>query len=206
MEVTCVDACALRSVKRRPGWPAALACELVAFVFLIFITRRPPGAAQTVTLPAESSAPATTTLVTWTLYLPIIWGGAPTIWKPAVSTTWQWQLDTPVDLSYNAQVYDIDLFDNDAGVVAALHAEAAGSSATSAPAVGKTGGPTPTSSRRTSSARTTRVGPARSGWTSAGSTCWRRSCAPGWTSAGPRGSTPSSRTTSTGTPTTPASR
>ncbi len=47
------------------------------------------------------------------------------IWRPAPGTTWQWQLDTPVDESVNAQVFDIDLFENDATVVAALHAKGA---------------------------------------------------------------------------------
>lgn len=44
------------------------------------------------------------------------------MWTPAPGTTWQWQLTTPVDLSVAAAVYDIDLFDNDQKVVAALHA------------------------------------------------------------------------------------
>jgi hypothetical protein len=42
-------------------------------------------------------------------------------WIPAPYTTWQWQLTTPVDTSVAAQMYDIDLFDNSAAVVAALH-------------------------------------------------------------------------------------
>ncbi len=43
-------------------------------------------------------------------------------WRPAVGLTWQWQLsEPPVDLSVAAQVYDIDLFDNDAAVVEKLH-------------------------------------------------------------------------------------
>ncbi|MHB0989298.1 MAG: endo alpha-1,4 polygalactosaminidase [Bellilinea sp.] len=45
-------------------------------------------------------------------------------WKPLVSLRWQWQLsDMPVDLSMDADMYDIDLFDNDASVIAALHAQ-----------------------------------------------------------------------------------
>ena len=36
---------------------------------------------------------------------------------------WQVQLSTPVDRSVNVPVYDIDGFDNDASVVAALHAQ-----------------------------------------------------------------------------------
>jgi hypothetical protein len=43
-------------------------------------------------------------------------------WHPAPGTTWQWQLTGVVDQSYNVQMYDIDVFDNDASVVAALHA------------------------------------------------------------------------------------
>ncbi len=43
-------------------------------------------------------------------------------WKPPVVLSWQWQLTTPVDLSVGAQMYDIDLYSNDATVVAALHA------------------------------------------------------------------------------------
>ncbi|MEK7311763.1 MAG: endo alpha-1,4 polygalactosaminidase [Chloroflexota bacterium] len=46
------------------------------------------------------------------------------IWIPAPNTTWQWQLtDPPVDQSFDVDVYDIELFDNDASVVAALHAQ-----------------------------------------------------------------------------------
>lgn len=44
-------------------------------------------------------------------------------WKPALNTSWQWQLTTPVDQSADAAMYDIDLFDNDASVVASLHAQ-----------------------------------------------------------------------------------
>ncbi len=42
-------------------------------------------------------------------------------WHPALNTSWQWQLNTPVDQAVPASLYDIDLFDNDASVVAALH-------------------------------------------------------------------------------------
>jgi hypothetical protein len=43
-------------------------------------------------------------------------------WVPAPHTTWQWQLTGAVDQSVDAQMFDIDLFDNSASVVAALHA------------------------------------------------------------------------------------
>jgi hypothetical protein len=38
---------------------------------------------------------------------------------------WQWQLTTPVDLTVKAPVYDIDMFDNDASVVATIHSAGA---------------------------------------------------------------------------------
>ncbi len=45
-------------------------------------------------------------------------------WQPSVGLSWQWQLsEPPVDTSVNAEVYDIDIFDNDASVVDELHAQ-----------------------------------------------------------------------------------
>ena len=46
-------------------------------------------------------------------------------WRPALVTSWQWQLSTqPTTGSFlNVQMYDIDLFDNPAATVAALHAQ-----------------------------------------------------------------------------------
>jgi endo-alpha-1,4-polygalactosaminidase (GH114 family) len=44
-------------------------------------------------------------------------------WQPPVNASWQWQLTAlPIDQSFDVDVYDIDLFDNDASTVAALHA------------------------------------------------------------------------------------
>lgn len=41
---------------------------------------------------------------------------------PSVGLTWQWHLsDPPVDTNVEADVYDIDLFDNDASVIKELH-------------------------------------------------------------------------------------
>jgi len=46
------------------------------------------------------------------------------MWQPVPGLTWQWDLsDSPADTSANAQVYDIDLNDNDASLVQALHAQ-----------------------------------------------------------------------------------
>jgi hypothetical protein len=48
---------------------------------------------------------------------------APAIWVPPMSTSWQWQLTGTVDQTVDASMFDIDLFDNSATVVAALHAQ-----------------------------------------------------------------------------------
>jgi hypothetical protein len=62
-----------------------------------------------------SSAPAST---------PALQEGPGTWWTPPVGLSWQWQLSgSPVDLGADADVYDIDLFDNDARVIATLHAQ-----------------------------------------------------------------------------------
>jgi len=45
-----------------------------------------------------------------------------TRWRPEAGLSWQWQLSVPVDQTVDAAVYDIDLFENDASVVASLHA------------------------------------------------------------------------------------
>jgi hypothetical protein len=45
------------------------------------------------------------------------------LWEPALDTSWQWQLTTPIDQSVDAHMYDIDGFDNTASVVASLHAQ-----------------------------------------------------------------------------------
>jgi hypothetical protein len=43
-------------------------------------------------------------------------------WHPAVSLTWQWHLsEPPVDTLVDAEVFDIDLFDNETSVVEELH-------------------------------------------------------------------------------------
>ena len=45
------------------------------------------------------------------------------LWRPALNSTWQWQLSPVIDDSFDVDMYDIELFDNDASVVAALHAQ-----------------------------------------------------------------------------------
>jgi hypothetical protein len=44
-------------------------------------------------------------------------------WIPPPSTSWQWQLtELPVDQTVDAAMYDVDLFDTPAAIVASLHA------------------------------------------------------------------------------------
>jgi hypothetical protein len=49
--------------------------------------------------------------------------GAASYWTAPVNATWQWQLSVPIDQTVDASVYDIDLFENEASVVASLHAQ-----------------------------------------------------------------------------------
>lgn len=50
--------------------------------------------------------------------------GTHDVWIPSPSTTWRWQLNgLPLDRTVQAEMYDIDLFENDAATVSALHAE-----------------------------------------------------------------------------------
>jgi hypothetical protein len=46
-------------------------------------------------------------------------------WTPAPTATWQWQLSGTLDLSVPAEVFDVDLFDTPASVVAQIHAQGA---------------------------------------------------------------------------------
>jgi hypothetical protein len=45
----------------------------------------------------------------------------PAIWRPAPGVSWQWQLSGTLDLSVDAALYDVDLFDTPAATVADLH-------------------------------------------------------------------------------------
>ena len=44
-----------------------------------------------------------------------------TIWQPKPGTTFQWQLNEPIDLSISADVYDLDLFETDPETIQKLH-------------------------------------------------------------------------------------
>ena len=46
-----------------------------------------------------------------------------TWYRPVATTSWQWQLLGTINTSYDVEVYDIDLFDTDATLIAQLQAE-----------------------------------------------------------------------------------
>ena len=81
------------------------------------------------TTTSTTAAPTTTTSTTTTTTAPpptttttsttVRTGSG--VWQAAPGTTWQWQLTGNVDLSVDAQMYDIDLYDNSASVVNQLH-------------------------------------------------------------------------------------
>jgi hypothetical protein len=83
-------------------------CLLILIILLGCLTACTPERATSATLTPQ-------------VYLPLV--ATTSIWRPALNTPWQWQLDTPIDQSVNALMFDIDLFDNEASVVAALHAK-----------------------------------------------------------------------------------
>jgi hypothetical protein len=86
---------------------------ILLLVLIIFTSCASPNAPTPQAVPESPAAPVRTSAPAAVAY-----------WHPAPGATFQWQLtDPPVDTSVDAQVYDIDLFDNDASVVAALHAQ-----------------------------------------------------------------------------------
>lgn len=82
-------------------------------------------ASTTFTVLDAASAPPTTGPPTTgppttppTTVMPRTW------WRPEIGVVWQWQLSgLPVDTSVSADVFEIDLFDNDKSVVDRLHAQ-----------------------------------------------------------------------------------
>jgi hypothetical protein len=79
------------------------------------------GATTAPATPANPAAPAATGTpapATGPAAAPV----SGTRWIPPARTTWQWQLSGTVDQSVDAQMYDIDLFDTAASLVASLHA------------------------------------------------------------------------------------
>ncbi len=100
-------------------WLLLLLCVSIASVGVrqILIARDSIALAET---PRSITASIEAT-ITSTVYLPIVTRTA--WWQPALNTSWQWQLTTPISTTIDAAMYDIDLFDNAASVVALLHSQ-----------------------------------------------------------------------------------
>lgn len=99
---------------------ASMKQTIVLFIVLLLV------ACTSLPLPAAvpTSSGAETQVSTASATLPVSPKPVTTIWRPAVGATWQWQLlDLPIDQSFDVAAYDIELFDNEASIVAALHAE-----------------------------------------------------------------------------------
>ncbi|KAH8598127.1 glycoside hydrolase superfamily [Bisporella sp. PMI_857] len=78
--------------------------------------------------PTNSVSSPIISLPSTTISLPLPTSTTPndvpgTYWKPEVGATWQIELSVKVsDTNYNADVFDFDLFDNDASTIDSLHA------------------------------------------------------------------------------------
>ena len=80
-----------------------------------------PLACNSATLPEP---PPPDPLVTPTPHRALHTDSPSTRWTPSATLSWQWQLSgMPVDLGLDVDLYDIDLFENDASVIEALHAQ-----------------------------------------------------------------------------------
>lgn len=55
------------------------------------------------------------------VYLPTIIATNTAVWQPTPGTTWQWQLTSEIDTSFDVDMYDIDLFDVPQSVIDSLH-------------------------------------------------------------------------------------
>src|SRR5438876_822469 len=84
------------------GWFTALALVAVLSASWSFTTH------------ATSAA----SVVTPSLPLPV---RCPGCWRPALKTSWQWQLQGTINQSLHVVMYDVDMFDTSARVVASLH-------------------------------------------------------------------------------------
>jgi hypothetical protein len=88
-------------------------------------TRTPTPTSTAIATPTVTPVPTSTPQgpATMTPTPPAHGTPGPSYWRPGVSTTFDWQLNTPVDQSIQVDFYDVDLFGNDTSIVAALHAK-----------------------------------------------------------------------------------
>ncbi len=104
--------------------PTATATPIPTATRTATATATPTAAATATGSPTATATPTRTATRTATATAtPTNTPTAGGVWRPAQNTTWQWQLTSDLDLSVDAQMWDIDLFDNSASVVATLHAQ-----------------------------------------------------------------------------------
>jgi len=85
--------------------------RLIAACFALLL---PLTAASTV---SAWAAPASSAKKTVTLPAPV---PCPRCWHPDVQTSWQWQLSGTLDLSFDVQMYDVDMFETSPAQVQAI--------------------------------------------------------------------------------------
>lgn len=80
------------------------------------------SSSQGVTRPISAPISSTEAI---SIYLPVVTkANVSGWWQPRINTQWQWQLTgIPIDQSFDVEMYDIDMFENDASTVAELQAE-----------------------------------------------------------------------------------
>lgn len=107
---------------------------LISLVVLVLV-----GSCRLATAPPALTVPAAAATASVSASASPVIVGTPTVeaapamiattltwWQPPVNTRWQWQLTAlPIDQSLAVDMYDIDLFENAASTVAALHAHGA---------------------------------------------------------------------------------
>ncbi|MGH9133337.1 MAG: endo alpha-1,4 polygalactosaminidase [Ilumatobacteraceae bacterium] len=76
-----------------------------------------PAAGDTAPDPAASAAPTVLPTLPTSPASPASVVGW---WRPALDSTWQWQLQGDPNVAYDVDVYDIDLFDSSPGLIAEL--------------------------------------------------------------------------------------
>jgi hypothetical protein len=83
-----------------------------------------PLSATLATATVSASATAVAAKAPTVAATPAAIAASRTWWQPPVNTTWQWQLTAlPINQSLAVDMYDVDLFENSASTVAALHAQ-----------------------------------------------------------------------------------
>jgi hypothetical protein len=97
---------------------AAVVVVAIAAVAVVAASNSASPASTSTSVPSttttSTSVPRTTTTSTT-----VVSGG---LWVPSPGTTWHWQLSGVVDVSVDADVFDVDLFEASAATVDELHA------------------------------------------------------------------------------------